>query len=59
MADRLAPYLRVARAEMKRARVEVPLRVSLRSLLEREGPLGAAWRTVAATEPSHPWHQSA
>jgi len=36
-------FLRVARMEMKRARVEVPLRVSHRAALEREGPLGEAW----------------
>ncbi len=39
-------FLGVARGQMKRARVEVPLRVSHRALLEREGPLGAAWRGV-------------
>ena len=36
-------FLRVAREEMGRARVEVPLRVSHRRLLERGGPLGRAW----------------
>ncbi len=41
-------FLRVAAAEMKRARVEIPLRVSHRALLERTGPLGAAWRTPGA-----------
>ncbi len=51
-------FLRVAAAETKRARVDLPLWVSHRSLLEREGPLGAAWRTVAAAEPSRPWRQS-
>ncbi len=38
-------FLRVAGEEMGRARVEVPLLVSHESLLEREGPLGRAWRT--------------
>ena len=37
-------FLRVARLEMSSARVEVPLLVSHRGLLEREGPLGEAWR---------------
>ena len=41
-------FLRVAAAEMTRARVEVPLRVSHRALLERTGPLGVAWRTPGA-----------
>ncbi len=36
-------FLRVAREEMGRARVGVPLRVSHRRLLDREGPLGRAW----------------
>ncbi len=39
-------FLGVARGQMKRARVEVPLHVSHRALLGREGPLGAAWRGV-------------
>ncbi|MCY3655640.1 MAG: replication-relaxation family protein [Chloroflexi bacterium] len=39
-------FLRVARSEMQRARVDLPLRVSHRAALEREGPLGAAWRGV-------------
>ena len=39
-------FLRVARVQTQRARVEIPLLVSHRALLEREGPLGAAWRTV-------------
>jgi len=38
-------FLRVARSEMKRARVDLPLRVSQRALLDREGPLGPAWRS--------------
>ena len=38
-------FLRVARMEMSSARVEVPLLVSHRGLLEREGPLGEAWRS--------------
>ena len=47
-------FLRVAAAEMKRARVEIPLRVSHRPLLEREGPLGAAWRAPGEGRES-PW----
>ncbi len=41
-------FLRVARLEMKRARVEVPLRVSHRAALEREGPLGHVWHRHAS-----------
>ena len=37
-------FLRVARRAMERARVEAPLLVSHRALLDR--PLGEAWRTV-------------
>ena len=46
-------FLRVAREEMARAGVEVPLLVSHRELVEREGPLGRAWLTPAVPEPSH------
>ena len=38
-------FLNVARAEIKRARVDLPLRVSQRALLARIGPLGEAWRS--------------
>ena len=41
-------FLRVARREMQRARVQIPLRVSHRALLECEGPLGNAWRDPAS-----------
>ena len=41
-------FLRIARREVARARVALPLRVSHRALLEREGPLGAAWRTTGS-----------
>ena len=44
-------FLRVARKEIARARVEVPLRVSQRALLDREGPLGPAWRSLAGSGP--------
>ena len=39
-------FLRVARDEMARTGVSVPLCVSHRRLLERVGPLGRAWRTT-------------
>ena len=44
-------FLRVAQGEMARTRLWVPLWVSHRSLLERVGPLGAAWRTPEGWEP--------
>ena len=40
-------FLRVARAEMNRVRVSVPLLVSHKGLLERAGPLGRAWHSEA------------
>ncbi len=40
-------FLRVARRELDRARVELPLRVSHRALIEREGPLECRWRSPA------------
>ena len=43
-------FLRVAREEMERTGVTVPLFVSHRSLLERVGPLGRAWREVDGSE---------
>ena len=46
-------FLRVARDEMARTGVSVPLRVSHRSLLERVGPLGRAWRTTDRPEPGY------
>ena len=39
-------FLRVAREEMGRAGVEVPLWVSHRAALERLGPLGRAWQST-------------
>ena len=41
-------FLRVARERMKETRVELPLMVSHEDLLEREGPLGRAWRAPGA-----------
>ena len=39
-------FLRVARTEMERTGVQVPLCVSCEDALENEGPLGRAWRTT-------------
>ena len=39
-------FLRVARSEMERTRITVPLFVSDSELVRSRGPLGAAWRTV-------------
>ena len=44
-------FLRVARQEMERAGVEVALWVSHKAALERQGPLGRAWRTPDGWEP--------
>ncbi len=46
-------FLRVARAEMRRALVDLPLWVSHRRLIEREGPLGGAWTAPHAS--GAPW----
>ena len=46
-------FLRVARRETARARVRVPLHVSHIGLLEREGPLGRAWRTPGGGDVAH------
>ena len=46
-------FLRVAREEMERTGVTVPLFVSHRSLLERVGPLGRAWRAIDGAEPGY------
>ena len=46
-------FLRIAQEETARAGVEVPLLVSHRGLVEREGPLGRAWLTPGTTEPAH------
>ena len=44
-------FLRVAKEQMGRAGVTVPLMVSHKGLLEQVGPLGKAWRTEAGSEP--------
>ena len=46
-----AHFLRVARKEMARVGVSLPLFVSHREMLEREGPLGRAWLRPAELEP--------
>ena len=46
-------FLRIAGAEMDKTKVKVPLRVSHRSLLERVGPLGRAWRSPEGWEPAY------
>ena len=48
-------FLRVAGEEMERIGVNVPLWVSHRSLLERVGPLGRAWRTTDNSEWGYPF----
>jgi len=45
-------FLRIARQEMDRAGVELPLLVSHRELISGEGPLGRAWLTPGSTEPT-------
>ncbi len=47
-------FLRVAREQMTKARVEIPLLGSHEGLLEREGPLGRAWRTPDGWETVRP-----
>ena len=47
-------FLRVVREETAQARVAMPLLVSHEGLLEREGPLGRAWRTPDGWETVHP-----
>ena len=46
-------FLRVARDEMARTGVRIPLRVSHRGLLERMGPLGRAWCAAEGSEPDY------
>ena len=47
-------FSRVALEGMERTRTTLPLLVSCRSLLEREGPLGRAWRVPGSREPVIP-----
>ncbi len=46
-------FLRVARDEMERSGVTMPLRVSHRSVLERTGPLGRTWRSTDSLAPDY------
>ena len=41
-------FLRVAREEMDRAGVELPLSVSHEAAIEEFGPLGLSWRNLAS-----------
>ena len=43
-------FLGVARKEMARTRIDLPLWVSHREVLDREGPLGKAWRSPEVLE---------
>ena len=47
-----ANFLSVARREMERAKVKLPLWVSSQEALEKAGPLGAAWRSPDVLEPA-------
>ena len=49
----LTHFLRIAREEMERTGVKVPLCVSHRRLLEKVGPLGRAWSTTDDSEPGY------
>ncbi len=53
--DAVAPahFLRVAREEMARSGVDVPLWTASRDHLESAGALGAAWRSTHHLEPTH------
>ncbi len=46
-----ANFLTVARREMERTRVKLPLWVSHREAIERVGPLGRVWRSPDVLEP--------
>ena len=56
LADDIAAtnFVRVAREQMREASMEMPLLVSHEGLLEREGPLGQAWRTPDEWDTVHP-----
>ena len=49
----LTHFLSVAKAEMERARVQVPLLASHRELVERAGPLGRAWIARSGDPPDY------
>ncbi len=46
-------FLGVARREMARTRIDLPLWVSHREVLEEEGPLGRAWRSPDVLEATY------
>ena len=46
-------FLRIAREETARAGIDLPVLVSHRELVERDGPLGRAWRRPGVTEPGY------
>ena len=46
-------FLGLARREMERANVKLPLWASSQQALEKAGPLGRAWRSPDALEPTH------
>ncbi|MDE2844453.1 MAG: replication-relaxation family protein [Chloroflexota bacterium] len=46
-------FLGVARGEMERSGVDVPLWISHTGLLEKAGPLGPTWRSPDVLEPSY------
>ena len=48
-----ARFIGVARQEIAKAGVDLPLRVSHRQALEEVGPLGRAWRAPDLLEPTH------
>ena len=48
-------FLRVARQEMERAGVEVPLWVSNKAVLERLGPMGRAWQCPSVESQATPF----
>lgn len=48
-----ANFLGVARREMERSGVKLPIWASHREAIERAGPLGKAWRSPEAMEPSY------
>ena len=47
-------FLRLAMEDMERTRVEIPLLVSHSGLLQRQGPLGRAWRRPGSWEAACP-----
>jgi len=53
-----ARFLGVAREQAEQSRVEVPLWVSQRGMLESEGPLGRAWRSPRSEVAAHVFGES-